>query len=110
MNAIKVFRIVNTNFERYWAIIIVAFSSLVPQEYIYSIPSICLYKNITGHNCLGCGMTKAFISFFHFHLKDFYTFNKLSVIVIPLILILAMKQIFTLFLKLQFTKVKSTEL
>jgi len=80
-------------FERSWAIIILLLSFLIKPEFINSTPSLCLFKNITGHECLGCGMSRAFVSFFHFHFHEFYNYNILSTIVIPIVIFLAIKQI-----------------
>ena len=47
--------------------------------------SICLFKNITGSDCYGCGMTRAILSALHFRLDNAFHYNKLFVIVLPLL-------------------------
>ena len=39
------------------------------------IPALCPFKNITGIECPGCGMTRAFISLIHGHPSDAARFN-----------------------------------
>ncbi len=78
-------------YEKGWAIIIVSFSALIPLDFTNNTPTICIFKNVTGHECPGCGMTRAFLSFFHGHL-DFYEYNYLSSIVIPVVLLIGMIQ------------------
>ena len=39
----------------------------------------CLFKNITGKNCYGCGITRATLSVIHFDLTQAIAFNKLIV-------------------------------
>lgn len=39
-----------------------------------TIPSLCLFYNLTGYPDLGCGLTRSFVNMAHFHLKDaFYS-------------------------------------
>ena len=47
--------------------------------------SICLYKFITGHECWGCGLTRAFNQLFQFHFKEAFEYNPRIVIVAPLL-------------------------
>ena len=52
----------------------------------YSTHSICIFKFFTGHECLGCGMTRAFNALFQMNFKAAYAFNPRIVIVAPLML------------------------
>lgn len=65
----------------------------IPLSTIESIPSICLYKNIFGRECPGCGMTRAALSLLHLHFEDAFAFNRMIVIVFPLILFLFFKNL-----------------
>lgn len=58
---------------------------------LYNIPinneiltKICLIKNITGKECLNCGMTRAFLSVLHLDFKNAYQYNSNVIIVFPL--------------------------
>lgn len=53
----------------------------------------CVWKTITGHECLGCGITRAFYSLFKGDLKNAYEANPLIIIIAPLMLILWIKLI-----------------
>lgn len=57
--------------------------------------SICLWKILTGHECLGCGITRAFHELFHFHFQRAFEFNHAIIIVAPLLLYLWLKLILT---------------
>lgn len=48
-----------------------------------SMPSICIYKNITGKECFNCGMTRAFLSVLHFNFYKAIEYNWKVVIVFP---------------------------
>jgi hypothetical protein len=48
----------------------------------------CLFTKMTGTECLGCGMTRATMSMMQFDFERAWHFNKLSFIVMPLLLIL----------------------
>lgn len=46
----------------------------------------CLFTKMTGTECLGCGMTRATMSMMQFDFERAWHFNKLSFIVMPLLL------------------------
>ncbi len=48
--------------------------------------SICLFKFITGHECWGCGITRAFNELFSLHFQKAYEYNPRIIIVAPLML------------------------
>lgn len=52
----------------------------------YSPHSICVFKLITGKECWGCGMTRAFNELFNFHFQAAYAYNPRIIIVAPLML------------------------
>ena len=53
--------------------------------------SICLFKNITGNDCYGCGMSRAMLSALHFQFANAFKYNKLFVVVLPLIICIWIK-------------------
>jgi hypothetical protein len=57
-----------------------------PLEWLKNQHSICLFKYITGHECYGCGMTRAVFSAIHFQFADAIHYNKLFLIVLPLLI------------------------
>jgi hypothetical protein len=59
---------------------------IVPLNWLYNQHSICLFKNLTGLDCYGCGMTRAILSALHFHFESAFYYNKLFVIVLPLLI------------------------
>lgn len=72
-------------------IILFIFLNLILSISIYLIPQdleilkhLCLFKNITGHKCWNCGMTRATIAMFHFDFKIAYELNRNVVLVMPL--------------------------
>ena len=50
--------------------------------------SFCLIKLIFGHECWGCGLTRAFAALSRLDFKGAYEFNHLIIIVAPLMFIL----------------------
>jgi len=48
----------------------------------------CLIKLLTGHECWGCGLTRAFAALSRFDFQQAYNYNHLIVIFAPLLLIL----------------------
>jgi hypothetical protein len=69
---------------------------LVPLNWLVNKPTICLIKNITGHDCYGCGMTRAIFSALHFQFENAFHFNKLVIVVLPLLIYIWAKTIIKL--------------
>ncbi len=65
----------------------------IPLERIREGDTLCLFHNLTGHDCYGCGMTRALFSMLHLDFAAAWNFNKLVVIVTPLLLYLYIKGI-----------------
>jgi hypothetical protein len=65
----------------------------IPPELIMSQHSVCLIKNITGHECYGCGMTRAIFSAIHLHFRDAFMFNRLFIIVFPILIYIWLKML-----------------
>jgi len=55
--------------------------------------SICLFKNLFGIECYGCGITKAVIASVQLDFVRAFKYNKLIVIVMPLMVYLWAKEI-----------------
>ncbi len=55
--------------------------------------TICIFKNVLGLDCFGCGMTRAIIAFIRgdFYQSINYNFN--VIIILPLLLIIWFKQL-----------------
>lgn len=68
----------------------------IPVEWLNSQHSICLFKNITGHECWGCGMTRAITSVIQLHFENAFHYNKLVLFVFPILLYLWAKTLLNL--------------
>jgi ubiquitin-protein ligase len=66
---------------------------IIPTSFFDSGPSICLFKNIFHVNCPGCGMTRAISSIFHGRWLMAFQYNKLVVVVFPLLVFISLKTI-----------------
>lgn len=58
---------------------------LIPTAWLERRRSLCLFKNLTGRPCPGCGMTRAISSASHGNFKQAFSYNKLVVIVLPIL-------------------------
>ena len=67
--------------------------SLVSLDNLEGKHSICLIKNLFGIECFGCGITKAVIASIQLDFVRAFNYNKLIVIVMPLIFYLWVKEI-----------------
>lgn len=56
----------------------------IPIENNLVLENLCLYKQIFGQECCGCGMTRAFLSILHCDFNMAMWYNKNSVIVFPM--------------------------
>ena len=68
----------------------------LPLDWLKNQHSICLYKNLTGHECYGCGMTRAILSALHLQFENAFHYNKLFIIILPLLIYIWAKTIFDL--------------
>ena len=59
--------------------------ALVPTRFLEAMPSVCVFKNLFGVRCLGCGMTRALSALLHAHLATALAYNRLVVIVLPIL-------------------------
>ncbi len=57
----------------------------IPEESIFGGGSICLFTNIFGIECWGCGITRAIFSALYLRFADAWEYNKLVVLVLPLL-------------------------
>ncbi len=51
----------------------------------YNIESICLFKLLTGHNCPGCGITRAIVCVLKGNFSQAFNYNPLVIVVFPLL-------------------------
>lgn len=54
----------------------------------------CLFKNITGNNCYGCGITRAVFSCIHLQFSKAFAYNKFIIIIFPLLIFIWANQLF----------------
>jgi hypothetical protein len=47
--------------------------------------SFCLFKNLTGHSCYGCGLLRGISALLHLDFAHVCKYNKLNIITIPLL-------------------------
>jgi len=57
----------------------------IPVDWLNKQHSICLFKNIFGVECWGCGMTRAVLSVVQCNFITAFHYNRLVVIVFPLL-------------------------
>lgn len=74
-------------------LIIPVFLYLIPLDNIDNHHSLCLFKNIFHGECYGCGITRALLNALHFNFEIAFNYNKLWIIVLPLLLFLWIKLI-----------------
>ena len=71
---------------------------LLPLDWLKDQHSICLFKNLTGHDCYGCGITRAILSAIHFHFEDAFHYNKLFLVVFPVLIFIWTKKVVNLWI------------
>ena len=64
---------------------------------LYNIETICIWKNLTGHNCFGCGMTSAVVALLHGNIHKAIEYNVLIVFVFPLLVYIWIRYIYCVF-------------
>lgn len=66
--------------------------ALVPLSTVEQGPTLCLFHNLTGHNCPGCGMTRSLVALFHGDPASSFAYNRGIIIVGPLLVLLWLKE------------------
>jgi hypothetical protein len=67
---------------------------LLPADFFDKGESICLSKTLAGLECYACGLTRATMHFVHFEFQKAWEFNRLSFIVVPMLLPLWLKSFY----------------
>jgi Protein of unknown function (DUF2752) len=82
---------------------------ILPTDYFDHGQAICLSVILLDKTCIGCGITRAIQHLIHFDFKIAMEFNKLCIIILPLLIFLWYKEIRRVFAKIQENKTKSLE-
>ena len=64
------------------ALVLVAFAA-VPTAAWGAVPSVCVFRNALGVECLGCGMTRALALAMHGHFTEALTLNAGVSVLLP---------------------------
>jgi hypothetical protein len=78
---------------------------LLPADFFDTGQSLCISQLLLHKECLGCGITRAVHHFIHLEFQTAWNFNKLVVIVLPILIFIWGDQVYKTFLSLQ-TKTK----
>lgn len=85
-----------------WRMVVLACALIllatIPTELIERGPVVCVFKNLIGIECFGCGMTRALSSILHGNLVAAISYNKLVVIVFLLLCFILLKDVVSIFL------------
>lgn len=65
----------------------------IPPERVMHGHTVCLFRNLFGTECWGCGMTRALFSLLHLDFTAAWNYNRLVVLVAPLLLYLYVKEV-----------------
>ena len=71
---------------------------ILPKNYFDNGESLCLSMLLLNKQCLGCGITRAIQHAIHFDFFLAWQFNKLVIIVLPVLLFIWVKKIYDFFL------------
>jgi hypothetical protein len=81
-----------------WALIanliipaVLAALALTPVDLLDRLPSVCIYRNLFGIRCPGCGMTHAFCSVLHGDLRSAWNYNRLVLAAFPFFAVCAVR-------------------
>ena len=93
MNILK--KIINSKYKFYFSglLLIPLVLLVLPADFFDTGRAVCLSVVLFGKTCYGCGITRAVHHLIHLEFLEAYNFNKLVVIVFPLISYLYLKEI-----------------
>jgi hypothetical protein len=78
----------NRNFKKIkmaGILVIPAILLFLPFNFFDNRGPVCIVTLLTGYECYGCGMTRACQRIIHFKFEEAYHFNKLALIVFPIL-------------------------
>ena len=58
---------------------------VTPESWIFTGNTICIFKNLFGLECVGCGMTRVLYCLSHGDILEALNFNRLVIIIAPLL-------------------------
>lgn len=101
MNILK--KIINSKYKFYFGglLLIPLVLLVLPADFFDTGRAVCLSVVLFGKTCYGCGITRAIHHLIHLEFLEAYNFNKLVVIVFPLISYLYLKEIKGVYLKMK---------
>lgn len=101
MNILK--KIINSKYKFYFSglLLIPLVLLVLPADFFDTGRAVCLSVVLFGKTCYGCGITRAVHHLIHLEFLEAYNFNKLVVIVFPLISYLYLKEIVRVFFKMK---------
>ena len=85
----------------FWSLCIVIGAIVIPApslgaSTVLGLPKLCLFRNITGIACPGCGMTRSLIATGHLHFVDAIAFHPLGPPVLILLLLYSLMHVIKL--------------
>ena len=93
------FKLERNSYNQLSSVVIVVMPILlyfIPIEWLNKQPTICLFKNIFGFDCYGCGITRAIISGVQLNFQSALEYNQMVVIVLPLLTYIWIRTVMTL--------------
>ena len=101
MNILK--KIINSKYKFYFSglLLIPLVLLVLPADFFDTGRAVCLSVVLFGKTCYGCGITRAVHHLIHLDFLEAYNFNKLVVIVFPLISYLYLKEIVRVYFKMK---------
>lgn len=90
-------RLNNPNFRKVFLVFLLLTPLIlvfVPGDYFDKGESICISKLLTDTDCPGCGMTRAIQHSLHLEFQEAFSYNKLVVIVLPLLVIVWVREVY----------------
>ena len=101
MNILK--KITNSKYKFYFSglLLIPLVLLVLPADFFDTGRAVCLSVVLFGKTCYGCGITRAVHHLIHLEFLEAYNFNKLVVIVFPLISYLYLKEIVRVYFKMK---------
>lgn len=68
----------------------------VPIDWLNKQPPTCLFRNIFDFHCYGCGITRAIISGVQLDFQGAITYNRMIIVVFPLLFYVWLRRVLTL--------------
>ena len=80
------------NYVEYTVLFVPFILPFISLDWLEAGDTICIYKNLTDHECFGCENTRSIVAISQLEFSKAFAYNRLVIIIIPLLFFVWIKR------------------